>query len=130
MTSIFGQTESEIEREKWLEEGDKELTQEELEEELEFYQHLLGLCDYGIQVIKEDRGETKFKNARFAVIKANCERVLLHELLHVLLSKRDWIKRDHLEFDEHDIALEEVWSERTERIIFQLTNSILQLRYK
>lgn len=132
MDSLFNKEEYDIDREEWLEEGDKELSQEELEEQLSFYRHLLGLCDYGIQVVKEDSGEAISKSSRFYIIKCNCERVLVHELLHVLLKKRDWINDYMFEQSEENRSgfKDMLYHKLTERIVFQLTNALLRLRYK
>lgn len=130
MSQLFEKEKYDITREEWLEKGDEELSQEELEERSRFFQHLLGLCDYAIQPVKSDKGRAIPVSPRFFIIKANCERVLLHEMLHILLLKRDWLK-ERMPFtpEDSDKMVEELWDKLTERIVFMLTNCILRLKY-
>ena len=84
-----------LKRAKWLEESERELTQEELERCSEEWIALLGLNEYGVQVIKASWQESCLipYSPRYFELKASNERTLLHELLHLLLSKRDWLLR-------------------------------------
>lgn len=119
-----------LKRDRWLEEGDRVLSQNELNVLCKEYQHLLGLCDYGIQVIKSKWDESSLVqiSIHYYQIKANSERTLLHELLHLLLLKRDWLRG--FDSSKKPTALEiELWYRFTERIIFQLTNALLRLEY-
>jgi len=136
-----------IKRPKWLEEGDKERSQKELEELTEEWQHRLGLCSFGIQAIKVlnwEEGGVNYVSSRYVELKANCERIVVHELLHVLFRKRDSLlawkeeeevsrlikNKDELKAYEEKYKLwDELMEMLTERIIFQLTNALLKLKY-
>jgi len=97
----------------WCKASERVLNKKKLMELLEEWQHRLGLCDLGIELViskrKWDGWVKPGVNERHWLVCANNERVLLHELLELLLLQEEWKSRN--------------------RIVFQLTNALLRLKY-
>jgi len=119
-----------LDKPRWLVEPEKKITKRQLKELCNEWQHLLGLCDYGIKVelVKDWKAcSSMFVTYKYVVIKACDERTLLHELLHVLLNTKNTFTRilgKRIAADKKEIL-----RLLDEGIIFQLVNALLHLKY-
>lgn len=131
---------------KWLREGDKRRNRRELERLLGYWQDKLGMRDWAFRI---DRAKTMNgagffpESERFGILRCSCERDLIHELLHALFHRRNWVLAKY--FNSYETAIrvhgkgkksppvekagEEVIRMLQEVYIFQLTNALLKLKY-
>jgi len=119
-----------IKRPKWLVIPEKRLTQKQIENLTDEWQHRLGLCDWGFKVIAiKDftQSRIEFRSERYAVIYASDERRLLHELLHALFWRRNLMWRECVR--ELNPTIENFLKMNEQIIVFALTNALLRLKY-